>query len=97
MRTTILAARYDVGGWNWLGRVLRGEGENDRMTALTKVGTGGSKGEREAKDHVDMNRREREEQSRMNELELGQNGSTGQDWVKNVTALCASWRKEMRW
>ena len=48
------------------------------MHASTRMDTSGSKGKGEAKDHAENNHREREEQSRVDELEQDQDGSTGQ-------------------
>ena len=60
-----------------LARICTQEKGTERLHESTGVDTRGSKGEKEAKNHIKKNHREREEQGRMDGLEWGQNGSGG--------------------
>ena len=77
--------------WNWLGHVLRREGENDCFTALGWTPEG-----RRARGSTKTTwrgtvEREREKQGRVEELEYNQENEC---WSENVSALCAYWRGE---
>jgi len=61
-----------------LARMCTQEKGTERLHDNTRVDTRGLKGETGAKHHVEKNCREREEQSRMDEPEGGQNSSTQQ-------------------
>ena len=54
--------------WHWLGHVLKKEDENGLFYSF-RIDTGGSKGVRETKDHLEKDCREGERQSRVEELE----------------------------
>ena len=58
--------------WNWLGHVLRREGENWAWDSRR------TKSERETKDHLEKNCCERERQRRVEDLECSQGSGTGQ-------------------
>ena len=62
--------------WNWLAHVLRRAGE--RLFYSIGVDSRRTKSERETKDHLEKNCREREKQARMDELECCQGNDAGQ-------------------
>ena len=63
--------------WNWLGHILRREGENDCFTALGWT-SGRSEGKRKTKNYLEKDSRERTKQSWVEELGSSQSGRTRQ-------------------
>ena len=83
--------------WNWLGHVLRREGENDCFTALGWTPEAQNvRGRPKTTWRRTVEReREREKQGRVEELECSQGAARNREcWSENVSALCAYWRGE---
>ena len=74
--------------WNWLGHILRRDGENDCFTALGWT-SGRSEGKRKTKNYLEKDSRERTKQSWVEDLEVAK--VVAQDrkcWSDSVEALC---------
>ena len=63
--------------WNWLGHILRKEGENDCFTALVWIPEG-RRTKEEPKNYLERDNGERAKQSWVEELGSSQSGCTRQ-------------------
>ena len=74
--------------WNWLGHILRREGENDCFTALGWT-SGRSEGKRKTKNYLEKDSREERNKAGWKSWEVAK--VVAQDrkcWSDSVEALC---------